>query len=499
MLTDNDLEAYQTLNAAALKELLVKYNLPEKSTQAERKLIVKEYLEHEWSNLDKRVEDVTINFNQISPYLPVFQYFGSHDYGNPQALIKKTLDNIVTNHFYSESGQLKQKHLISAREKLLKKINRTIESNLLTTIKRYNSKIEGVRGRIDLSFGSGFQFNGLEVDEGFGFRFIDQKGEGSKKRLFFSILEWDKEVQGSFVNARPVIRAYDEPDSNLHYDAQRKMFYAISSTVSNRRANTQAIIATHSISMIDRAPSNCINHVIQKNGISTISFLKTNGDDTIQKFLNQIAVVGGIKNSSIFYEKCFLIVEGDSEEASMGKIYKRFFKRTLAEDGIVLVNLKSNGSWQNFLKLLNSNKKDVTVMLLDADTQNANSGASVTPTKLAEIGFDQQFLTNNVFFAGTQEFEDLYPDNRIRDTLNKIYPRSATHKWTVPQVRSIRTTNQKISKGLETESFKFIAHHKNRFKKPQFASEIIDLMTDNEIRSIPVLQQLFAKVQQVIM
>lgn len=498
VLEDNELENYQSLNAEPMRELLVRYGLPAKNLQSERKLAVKEYIEAEWENLGKRLDEVSIQFSTVSPFLPMFQYFGSHEYGNPQNLVRKTLDNILNNYFYKETGELKSKSIKKVQDRVLERLNASIENNLLDKIQKYNNKVQNIKGRIDLSFSRGLSFNGLEINEGTGFQLIDQKGEGSKKRLFLSILEWDKEVQTTIINGRPLIRAYDEPDSNLHYEAQRKMFYAIESTANNTRSNTQAIIATHSIAMIDRAPSNCINHVLHKEGISNVNYLRTNGDANIQAFLNQISIVGGIKNSSIFYEKCFFIVEGDSEEASIGKIYKRFFNRTLIEDGVILVNLKSNGAWQNFLRLLNSNKKDVTVMLLDTDTQNLNSGAAITPTRLTDIGFDPVFLANNVFFAGTQEFEDLYPDHRIRDILNKIHPKSPTGRWTINNVRDIRANNPKISKGLDAETIKYITHHRNRFNKPEFASEIVDLMKDNEITTIPVLQQVFGKIQQII-
>jgi len=162
-----------------------------------------------------------------------------------------------------------------------------------------------IKGKLDIDFSRGLGFQGLELDEGLGFKLIDQKGEGSKKRLFLSILEWDKEVQTSSTRGRPVIRAYDEPDSNLHFEAQRKMFYAISTVANNPKTNTQAIIATHSITMIDRAPANCINHLGQKDGISTVSYLSTGGDQEIQKFLNQISIIGGLRTAAYSMKSAF--------------------------------------------------------------------------------------------------------------------------------------------------------------------------------------------------
>lgn len=137
-------------------------------------------------------------------------------------------------------------------------------------------------------------------------------------------------------------------------------------------------------------------------------------------------------------------------------------------------------------------------MLLDFDTQNANCGASVTVAKLNEIGFDADFLRDHVFFAGIQEFEDLYPDHRIRETFNVLYPKPTVRKWTLRDIQELRVNYPKISKGFEQESFKFITSHHTRYKKPEFAAKIIDLMTVQEIKAIPVLQNLFNKVGQIL-
>ncbi len=497
-LADNELENYQTLAAQPTKDLLTKYGLPAYPTQDERRVELKIYIENEWERLPKVVNEVEISFNSVSQILPYYQYYGSHEYENPQSLVKKTLDNIIRNQFYDENGDLKLSSIRNIKSKILQKLNSSIEENLLVQIQKYNPRITHIQGRIDIDFAQGLNFQGLELDEGQGFKMIDQKGEGSKKRIFLSILEWDKEIQTASQQSRPIIRAYDEPDSNLHYDAQRKMFYAIADVANNPKTNTQSVIATHSLTMIDRAPSNSINHIIQDAGISSINYLETDGDAEIQKFLTQVSIVGGIKNSSIFYEKCFLIVEGDSEEASMGKIYKAWFNRTLSEDGVVLINLQSNGAWFNFLKLLRSNRKNSTVMLLDNDTQNANSEASVTVAKLSEIGFNADFLRDHVFFAGVQEFEDLYPDHRIREAFNLLYPKPTVRKWTLRDIQALRISYPKISKGFKAETLKFISHHQRFYKKPEFAAEIIDLMTLQEIKSIPVLNNLFNKVGQIL-
>lgn len=345
---DANLENYLTLAADPTKQLLTDLGIADLPNQDARRQAIKEYIELNWAIIPKTTAEKEISFNDIYNYVPIYQYYGSHIYGNPQALVKKTLDSIYASHFYDETGSLKLSSIKGLKDKILNNINKSIEEKLLSKIKIYNPNINTIQGRLDIDFSKGLEFQGLELDEGNGFKLIDQKGEGSKKRLFLSILEWDKEIQANLINSRAVVRAYDEPDSNLHYEAQRKMFNAITDVANNSKSNTQSIIATHSIAMIDRAPSNSIIHIIQNNGVSSIDFLQSDGDVDILNFLNQISIIGGIKNSSIFYEKCFLLVEGESEESAIPKMYKKLFNRTLSESGVVLINLNSNGAWFNF-------------------------------------------------------------------------------------------------------------------------------------------------------
>lgn len=496
-LQDIDLENFENLQAGPMQNLLAKYNLPAQPNQNLRKESIHQYIIENEDQLPKIRGYYEVPINHIQNYLPLFEYYSSNDYGNPKSLVYKTLFGVYRNQFYNEEGKLKTKSLKSLKNRLEEKMNLQIQNNLLQKIKKYNENVVSVKGDFSIDFARGFSLDDLCLDEGQGFKLIEQKGEGSKKRLFLSILEWDKEVQNS-LSHQHMIRAYDEPDTNLHFEAQRKMFYAIKDTSENEDSNIQNLIATHSISMIDRAPASSINHIKNINGEGTIEFLTTNNDNDVKKFLEEVSEISGIKNSSIFYEKCFLIVEGDSEENAIPKLYKKYFNRSLIEDGVVIINIESNGSWKNFLKLLNSNKSNITVMLLDQDTQNPNCGAKITPAKLTEIGFDNNFLQNNIFFAGNQEFEDLFPDKLIRDLFNLFYPRPTKGKWTLGHIRTLRNKYEKISKGFEEYSLKYIAHHHKRYRKPEFASEMANLLTKNHIAQIPVLINIFNKIKNIL-
>ena len=127
--------------------------------------------------------------------------------------------------------------------------------------------------------------------------------------------------------------------------------------------NVQPILCTHSLSMIDRAPARIINHVINKNGKSYVEFLK-GGEEDINKFLDNVSSISGISNSSLFFERCFLIVEGETEYNAFPGLFKKNTGKNLHEDGVVIVNIEGNEYWKSFLKLLNKNKQNATILFI---------------------------------------------------------------------------------------------------------------------------------------
>ena len=181
------------------------------------------------------------------------------------------------------------------------------------------------------------------------------------------------------------------------------MFYTLKNLSEDKNVQVQPIICTHSLSMIDRAPGRIINHILHENGVSEVEYLKGDDDSEIKDFLDKVSEISGIKNSSIFFERCFLVVEGATEYNALPILYTKCCGRRLSEDGVVLIDINGNGSSKNFLKLLGRNKSEATLMLLDTDTNTSGSKSKVTTESLEEIGFDKEFLDTNIIFIGNKE------------------------------------------------------------------------------------------------
>lgn len=320
-----------------------------------------------------------------------------------------------------------------------------------------------------------------------------------KKRLLLAIIEWDKEMKAKEPH-KMVIRGYDEPDASLHYGAQKEMYYTLRDLSYDSSSHVQVIICTHSISMIDRAPARIINHILQKNGLSYAEYLKDYNEQDIKEFLDSISEISGIKNSSLFFERCFLIVEGYTEENALPIIYKKLSTKSLSEDGIVLINLDGNASWEPFLRLLNRNKSEATLLFLDKDIQEEKE-RKITLDKLRQINFSPDFLGNNIVFVGNNEFEDIFSDELICKCLNTYWPKTEEDKWRPNEINDMRNSG-KFSDRIINEVNKYIYEHYDttvrKANKPEFGKKIAEIATEEDIRAIAELTTLMTKIYNII-
>lgn len=493
---DDDLNRYGDMNAGELKALLERLGLETQPNQALRSESISTYVLD--NNPEKENKYTEIRWAQIAKLLPIFQRYASSDYGNPTSLIRKTLDLVYRESFYekdAEGNEHLKSNFSTLQGEIEQSLNTKLETQLLEHIKKYKPEINNISGNYDIDFSRGLSFSGLNVKDNTGRNVtLDQMGDGSKKKIFLSILEWDSEISMEAETTRNVIRAYDEPDAHLHYHAQREMFYIIRDLAEDNESHIQSIICTHALTMIDRAPAKCINHVVNKNDKSKVDFLRTDEDTDIEDFLSQISEVSGFKNSNIFYEKCFLLVEGEGEQNALPIMYKKCQGRSLHEDGVVLINLQTNGQWSNALKFLNANKKDCTVLFLDSDTQDDTSNCRVTKEKLEDIGFNEIYLENHCFFIGDKEFEDVFNNSQYTHICNQSFQKDNGVAWEEANFLTIRN-DDKFSESLK----KLLSREcKRRIGKPEISLEIAKDLTREDILEIEPIKKLFQKIENII-
>ena len=500
---DEQLYQINTLNMPELKLVCGKFDLQYKTLELTKKELLT-YIKEHYAEIPKNTAYAKIDWNKFSPLLPTFELYDSSNYGAPDKLVESTLIEVYKGYFYEEvEGTRKLRANFAADQiKIIENLNHKIEEDLKARIHDINKKVRGVSGRFDIDFGRGFHLETLLVDFGHGLNPINSIGEGSKKRLFLAINEWDKEIRLKQETKTRIIRGYDEPDASLHYSAQKEMYYSLKARSEDPNDKLQVIICTHSIPMVDRAPAAIINYAEQNpEGISTVSFLKGKDDAEVKEFLDSISEISGITNSSLFFERCFFIIEGDSEDNFWPKVYQKITGHTLSEEGVVLINLEGNAAWQAFLKLLNKNKANATILMLDSDVQNDQT-KNVTPEKLRQIGFHQDFLTNNAFLIGTNEFEDIFSNEIIIRCLNRYWKKDADKQWTTDEIQTLRVGG-KFSEKLKNLVENYREHNPvdrltfPKFRKPEFGRRMAEEITKEEFNAIPAFTRVIEKIKAI--
>lgn len=324
----DELNHINDLKAGQLKELCAMNCLDYNNVEA-AKIKLAEFVKNNFESLAKECGIRSIKWSEIFPMLPAFEYYNSSDYGNPQRYLETSLRNIYRSFFYDndEGGnELLKVEFLHKKMEIEKALDEKIQESLKAKVILKIDKIKNIYGDYLIDFSEGFHLSDMLVDYGTGPHSINTIGEGSKKRLFLAIVEWDKEIKIK-ESHKMIIRGYDEPDASLHYGAQKEMYYTLRELSNNSSSQVQVIICTHSVSMIDRAPARIINHVTQENGVSHVDYLKDNNEDDIKEFLDNISEISGVKNSSLFFERCFVIFEGDTEENALPIIYKKIGQR----------------------------------------------------------------------------------------------------------------------------------------------------------------------------
>ncbi len=400
---------------------------------------IEEYKEHAQFHEDW----VVSSQSAFIEYLPRFERYRGIDYQDPTNVVMKTLRTVYESKIYETADDGARQPIASLRElkaEIEAEMNKKVEE-LLGYVQRHNQKVRRLEFSPTIDFSGGLRSGQFSIDDGRGFHWLTKCGDGTKRRLLMAFFDWDREIVGQ-QQTRPLLRGYDEPDVNLHYEAQRHMYRTIRDIVFQEISRIQAVVCTHSLTMIDHAPATRINLLhLCDFGMTRVNYLDTNEDQDVEDFLANLAAELGITNSILFYERCYIIIEGPTEENALPILYHRIYGHSMIEDGIRLINIEGNGGRKGLLKLLGKNRQNLTIVFLDKDTQ--------TNSDFINAGFSQDHLANHLILIGQKEFEDAFEDEAICLCLNHEWPRSDNESWTSIHLLDIRKDkNKKFSDRL---------------------------------------------------
>ena len=343
--------------------------------------------------------------------------------------------------------------LIAYRDELAKKENRKLlaqleeniseplrerASTLKETIQKYLPNIEDVEVLPEFSFDSGFRRsllklvgrNGHPID-------LSMRGAGLRQQVTMAAYEWSSGVleKRQQEGARPLILAFDEPDVHLDYRAQQHLFNTI-----GRFAETdiQVVIATHSINFINRVPIHQINHysLSPDQGRSITDTLQPSNDSEEREFfLNRLGSNMGLENSTMFYERCFLTIEGKTEEGALPRLFELCVGTSTHSRGVKLVNSYNNHGAIVVAQFLHRNGRAVLFLVDEDTTLNKGTARLLTQQSLQRA----RFPVDRHHIVGPGCFEYAFSNDVWCRVLNK-HQIEKQRKWSSSDVANLRTT-----------------------------------------------------------
>jgi putative ATP-dependent endonuclease of the OLD family len=495
---DERINNFEKISASEQKEILQGLGVePLGKNTEERVNQIHQLIEQ--GRLVKKRKNIQIKFAQVKQHLPLFQRIASSSYQHPDTIIQSTLRLTITSclsQINESTGERVPLAQVTYLQSLIqKKLNERIKEvrDYLQKYNKYVNNVEIVPPEVD--FSRGIPSPQMELDiEGRGRNKVDAFGDGTRKKAWLGLLEWQKTVSENL--GSNVVTVYDEPDVNLDYSSERKLFDIIQASVSDGTSVNQAIVCTHAFTMIDRAPTSSINYIkVSDDGRRTVEYFDDKGDDKERQFLSSLGILMGVPNSALFYERAFLVVEGDTEANALPLLYQNLYGRSFVQDGIFLLPLHGKSCWKSALHMLLQHKKHVTTLFLDSDCKGGNSKQSISQQSLEEIGYPADFITDNCFFIGNKEFEDAFDTATLIDVMNQNWPKK-NGTWQTEDVDQFRTSDKKFGSDL----LQFVRQncheeYRSTTKKPELGSYIGNYC--REQHQIPQrVQDTFIKLRQ---
>lgn len=397
----------------------------------------------QWRSEQNLIEGWVTVPSFLRHFIPLIELFSSESALDPENEINKYLKSFFPELLHNEKYAGRLSEIQSEIQKDLD----TEVAKIVPVIQKYVSDIETVSIRPSFTFESGLGHCSLEIKRRDQVVDLARSGAGLRRRLSLAAMEWGSQLLKSRTkDSPPLIIAFDEPDSHLDYNQQRKIFEIIKSFAS--MPNVQVVVATHSLNLIDRVPLEQINHFNLDSSSSTyIERLSGPGvtEPEIQDFLYFVSQAMGLKNSILLHERCFLVVEGDTEMNALPRLFYKLYSMQLQAAGICLVNGEGNTGVKAVAKHLHKMRRNV-LFLLDSDVKNSPKSRIFTEEQLLADGFD---ISKQVHYVGTKEFEDAFSNAVWVRVAEKYWPKHDGTPWMESDFEAIRSS-EKFSEALKT-------------------------------------------------
>ncbi|MFE6840046.1 ATP-dependent endonuclease, partial [Streptomyces sp. NPDC057705] len=262
------------------------------------------------------------------------------------------------------------------------------------------------------------------------------------------------------------IVVYDEPDTHLDYSHQRTVMDIIRKQCA--LPHVSVIVATHSMNLIDGVDIADVVHLkLNGSGRTTVERLVDDSHDGIDFHLGQIAAALGLRNSVLLHERCFLAVEGETEQQSIPLLFRLSQGLSLQAAGIALWACENNEGALHLARYLVKHQRTVMLMI-DADSRD---NKLLKDERLRRAGLDLEKQVSYIGEAqGYRELEELFTDEQWAAAANRHWPRSAGQNWS-PDDFAVHRNGGKFS-GKVLNMLKERAEHQSPGGKPDMVYKL---------------------------
>ncbi|MGW2818899.1 ATP-dependent nuclease [Streptomyces sp. NPDC001415] len=309
--------------------------------------------------------------------------------------------------------------------------------SLCQHIRQHCADFVGVQVKPEVSFKGGFKRAPLEVSKADGEPVdLTRSGQGSNRRIALAVWEWTSNLlehsglatQGEAEEKQEptqTIVVYDEPDTHLDYRHQRTVMDIIRKQCT--LPHVSVLVATHSMNLIDGVDIADVVHLrLGDSGRTIVERLTDDSHDGLDFHLGQIAAAVGLRNSVLLHERCFLAVEGTTEQQCLPLLFRLSQGLSLQAAGIALWACGNNEGALLLAGYLVRNRRTVMLMV-DADSR---ANKHFKQEKLIKAGLD---LATQVTWVGEaegyNELEELFTDAQWAAAANTHWPRPQGSTW----------------------------------------------------------------------
>jgi len=428
-----------------LKTLCKKYGIEATGPQNRKNTFVDAVVAHR-ETLPKKQGWSELPAN-IASLLPKVNLYASVEESGPDKAITDNLNK----YFKSDLLSGHQKALTGVRKNVEVALNNHAKSTMLPALSAHCNIVKDVSIELDETSFTGLKVGRVLITQPDGKTIDwDRIGSGKKREMALGIFRWEHEmlidqIEDESRETPPTVILFDEPDVNLDYAAQR-LVNQLLQELADKYPQTQVIVATHAVNIIDSVSLNCISF-FDSYRYEPWRF-KYGAEENKQ--LEKIRQSLGLSNSALFNENLIVVVEGSTEMTAIPPLYQHITGKMLMLSGVYLINGLDYGQAIKLGTLLRKSGKEVVVLL---DTDAKQDGKLFPNSENVNFKSEVQHqhslkLDEELFFIGNIEFEDIFDDKVWHQMLTSYYPvAEGKDAWIMADISGLRD-GRKFSDGI---------------------------------------------------